>query len=117
MKSAGTKKRPVIVLWVKRTAIFFFSLSVLTVFLYAIGTAQEFMDRTQLLSLRLSVALGLCLAIDSLCGVVLNLWFFFQRREIRFLGNFGLYFVTGIFGSAMSTAAAFIIVASGGNGT
>jgi hypothetical protein len=117
MKPARPKKRPVIVLWIKRTAIFFFSLSVLTAFLYVIGTAQEFMDRTQLLLLRLSIILGLCLAMDSLCGVVLNFWFLFQRRKIRFLGSLGFYFVTGAFGAAMSTAAAFIIVTSGGNGS
>jgi hypothetical protein len=116
MKAGEPKKKPVIAILVKRTALFFFSLSGLTVFLYAIGTAQEFMDSTQLLLLRASVILGLCLAMDSLYGVILNLWLFIQKRQLRFFGSSGLYLITGALGAAMSIAAAFIIVAAGGNG-
>jgi hypothetical protein len=117
MKTAGLKKKPVIAVLVKRTVLFFFFLSVLTVFLYAIGTAQEFMDRTQLLLLHLSVVLGLCLAMDSFFGVILNIWFFIKERKFRFFGGSGIYFITGTLGAAMAIGAAFIIVASGGNGT
>jgi hypothetical protein len=117
MKTVGPKKKPVIAILVKRTVLFFFFLSVLTVFLYVIGTAQEFMDRTQLLLLRISVVLGLCLAMDSFYGVILNLWFLIHNRKIRFIGSSGIYFLTGILGALMAVAAAFIIVTSGGNGT
>jgi hypothetical protein len=117
MKTAGLTKKPVIAILVKRTVLFFFFLSLLTVFLYAIGTAQEFMDRTQLLLLRILVILGLCLAMDSFYGVILNIWFFIHNRKIRFFGSSGIYFITGALGAVMAIAAAFIIVASGGNGT
>jgi hypothetical protein len=117
MKTVGPKKKPVIAILVKRTVLFFFFLSALTVFLYAIGTAQEFMDRTQLLLLHMAVILGLCLAMDSLFGVILNLWFFVHNRKPQFFRSAGIYLITGAFGAVMAMAAAFIIVASGGNGT
>jgi hypothetical protein len=116
MKAGEPKKKPFIVILVKRTSLFFFSLSALTVFLYAIGTAQEFMDSTQLLLLRILVILGLCLAMDSLYGAALNIWFFIQKRQFQFAGSSGLYLLSGVLGAAMAIAAAFIIVAAGGNG-
>jgi len=117
MKIAGPKKKPVIAILVKRTVLFFFFFSALTVFLYVIGTAQEFMDRTQLLLLRIAVILGLCLAMDSFYGVILNIWFLIHGRKFRFFGSSGIYLITGALGAVMAIAAAFIIVASGGNGT
>jgi hypothetical protein len=117
MKAGELKNKPFIAILVKRTAFFFFSLSALTVFLYAIGTAQEFMDSTQLLLLRMSVVLGLCLAMDSIYGLVLNLWFFIKKRKIKLFGNSVFYIITGTLGAALAAAAAFIVVAAGGNGT
>jgi hypothetical protein len=108
-------KKPIIVILVRRAVLFFFFLCVLVVYFYGIGTAQEFMDRTQLLLLRLSVILGLSLAISSLYGTVLNVWLIVHKRKYRFLGAAGLYLVLGIFGIAIATLAAFIMVAAGGN--
>jgi hypothetical protein len=112
---ARPEKKPIIAIMVKRATLFFFFLSVVAAYLYGIGTAQEFMDRTQLMLLRLSVVLGLCLAVGSAYGIVLNVWFGFHRKKYRVLGSSGLYLFLGIFGSAMAILAAFIIVAAGGN--
>jgi hypothetical protein len=116
MKAGELKNKPFIAILVKRTALFFFSLSALTVFLYAIGTAQEFMDSTQLFLLRASVVLGLCLAMNGIYGLALNLWLFIQKRQLGFFGSSAFYIITGILGAALAAAAAFIIVAAGGNG-
>jgi hypothetical protein len=109
------EKKPVIAVLVKRAILFFFFLCALTVFLYGVGTAQEFMDRTQLLLLRLSVVFGLSLAVGSLYGIVLNCWFGFHDRKYRFFAGAGTYIALGLFGVAIATLAAFIIVAAGGN--
>jgi hypothetical protein len=115
MPSFRPEKKPVIAVLVKRAMLFFFFLCALTVFLYVIGTAQEFMDRTQLLLLRLSVVFGLSLAVGSIYGIALNCWFVFHDRKYRFFAGAGIYVVLGVFGGAIATLAAFIIVAAGGN--
>ncbi|MDR3122629.1 MAG: hypothetical protein LBU16_02490 [Treponema sp.] len=109
------EKKPVIAILVKRAILFFFFLCALTAFLYGIGTAQEFMDRTQLLLLRLSVVFGLSLGVGSLYGIVLNCWLVFRDRKYRFFTGAGIYIVLGLFGAVIATLAAFIIVATGGN--
>jgi hypothetical protein len=115
MPSFRPEKKPVIAILVKRAILFFFFLCALTVFLYGIGTAQEFMDRTQLMLLRLSVVFGLSLAVGSLYGIALNCWFVFYDRKYRFFAGAGVYILLGLFGAAIATVAAFIIVATGGN--
>jgi hypothetical protein len=115
MPSFRPEKKPVIAILVKRAILFFFLLCALTVFLYGIGTAQEFMDRTQLMLLRLSVVFGLSLAVGSIYGIALNCWFVFHDRKYRFFTGAGTYLVLGLFGAAIATLAAFIIVAAGGN--
>jgi hypothetical protein len=115
MPASRPLKKPLIAILVRRAALFFFFLCVLVVFLYSIGTAQEFMDRTQLLLLRVSVVLGLSLAVGSVYGIILSVWF--RGKENRFLGGIGLYTALGIFGTAIATLAAFIMVVAGGNGT
>ncbi|WP_010255534.1 hypothetical protein [Treponema primitia] len=117
MPASRPLKKPFIAILVKRAVLFFFLLSLLVVYLYGIGTAQEFMDRTQLLLLRLSVILGLSLAVSSIYGIILNVWIIVHDRKYRLLGGAGLYIALGIFGAVIATLAAFIIVAAGGNRT
>ncbi|MDR1597034.1 MAG: hypothetical protein LBR99_04945 [Treponema sp.] len=117
MPASRPLKKPFIAILVKRAVLFFFFLCVLVVYLYSIGTVQEFMDRTQLLLLRLSVIFGLSLGVGSIYGIILNVWVGFHNKKYRGLGGIGIYLVFGIFGAAIATLAAFIMVAAGGNGT
>jgi hypothetical protein len=117
MPASRPLKKPFIAILVKRAILFFFFLCILVVYLYSIGTAQEFMDRTQLLLLRLSIILGLSLAVGSIYGIILNVWFSFRYKKYRFFGGVGLYIVLGIFGAVIATLAVFIMVMAGGNGT
>jgi hypothetical protein len=117
MSASRPEKKPVIVILVKRAILFFFFLCVLTAFLYGIGTAQEFMDRTQLMLLRLAVVLGLSLAVSSLYGIALNFWLAVHDRKYRFFTGAGMYILLGLFGTLVATLAAFITVAAGGSGT
>jgi hypothetical protein len=117
MPASRPEKKPIIVILVKRAVLFFFFLCALTAFLYGIGTAQEFMDRTQLMLLRLSVVFGLFLGVGSIYGIALNFWLGFHDRKARFFGEAGIYIVLGIFGAVVAILAAFIIVVAGGNST
>jgi nitrate/nitrite transporter NarK len=111
------EKKPIIAILVKRTVCFFFILCFLTVFLYGIGTAQEFMDITQMFLLRVSVVLGLFQAVGSIYGLVLDLWFFFHDRKPRFLMGAAAYSILGVLGGLVAALGAFIVVVSGGSGT
>ncbi|AEF81964.1 hypothetical protein TREAZ_0350 [Leadbettera azotonutricia ZAS-9] len=98
-----------------RVVIFFFSMCLITLFLYAIGTAQGFMDSTQLVLLRIAAVLGLLLLIGALYGFALDLILYIRNRWLRFLGGGGIYLVLGAFGFAAAAVAFFIIAAAGGN--
>jgi hypothetical protein len=98
-----------------RVVLFFFLMCLITLFLYAIGTDQGFMDSTQLALLGIAAIAALMLLVASLYGLVLDLFLFYQNRWLRFLGGAGIYLVLGIFGFAAAAAAIFIITAAGGN--
>jgi hypothetical protein len=134
-------RKPLIFLLVKRGVSFFFLMDLLTVFLYAAGTAQEFTDPTQVLLLRLSVLFGLLLGCGAVYGITLNLYYFFgwntrQKKESRektpgapqrepatrfirpirwYLINMLFYVILGPLGLAVSLAMAFILSLTGGN--
>jgi hypothetical protein len=98
-----------------RVTVFFLLMGILTGFLYAIGTAQGFMDSTQLLLLRLTVWWGALLAVSSFYGLILKIIVFTRNKELRGLGGVPVYLVLGIIGIAGSCAALFIIIAAAGN--
>jgi hypothetical protein len=98
-----------------RVTVFFLLMGMLTVFLYAVGTVQGFMDSTQLLLLRLVVFWGALLGVSSFYGLVLKIVAFAGGRELRSLGGVLVYLVLGIIGLAALTAALFIITAAAGN--
>ncbi|MDR3167513.1 MAG: hypothetical protein LBT93_06180 [Treponema sp.] len=110
------QKKSILVLLVKRTVFFFFTMCVFTVFLYGIGTIQGFMDATQQIMLRLSIILGFSLAVGSIYGILLDLWVVLYERNHRFFWGIGGYMGMGLFGVAIAAVATFIVVVSRGNG-
>jgi hypothetical protein len=110
------KKKPILVILVKRTVLFFLTMCVFTIFLYGIGTIQKFMDATQQLMLRLIIILGFSLAAGSIYGILLDLWVVFYQKNRRFFGGMGGYIGMGLFGVVIAAAATFIVVVSRGNG-
>jgi hypothetical protein len=109
-------KKSILVILVKRAVFFFFTMCIFTVFLYGIGTIQGFMDITQQIMLHLAIILGFSLAVGSIYGILLDLWFVFYEKNRRFLGGIGGYIGMGLFGAVIATAATFIVVVSRGNG-
>ena len=108
-------KEKLLPILVNRTVIFFFIMCLVTLFLYFTGTIQGFIDSTQLSLLRLSVILGIFLAITSVCGMLLALGRFFMIKKYRYLLRAGAYLLLVIFGVATVLSAMFIITVSGGN--
>ncbi|MDR2078976.1 MAG: hypothetical protein LBP74_04560 [Treponema sp.] len=73
------------------------------------------MDTTQYVTLRLAIVMGFSLAVGSIYGILLDLWFIFRRKKYRFLWGIGGYISMGVFGVVIAALATFIVVISGGN--
>jgi hypothetical protein len=102
-------------LLVGRAVFFFLVMCLLTVFLYIVGTAQGFMDDTQLFLLRLGAALSTLLFLSALYGLVLNLLLFFREKRLAFIRGAGVYAFLGALGGIIAASALFIISTAGGN--
>jgi hypothetical protein len=100
---------------IKRTVFFFLALCFLNLFLYGIGTRQEFMDSTQLLLLYLSLITGFFLAAGSLYGFFLQLWRIFHEKSSPLLKGAGMYLGLFLVGMGVALFAVFIIVFAKGN--
>ncbi|MDR2184793.1 MAG: hypothetical protein LBO80_03875 [Treponema sp.] len=108
------KKKPLRFILAERVVFFFFSLCAFSFFLYGIGTAQAFMDATQLFLLRLSRITGFFLAAAACLGFVLEFWRGIVSKRRRFFGA-ALYLFFCFFGLAAAVLAAFITVVAEGN--
>ena len=108
-------KEKLLPILISRTVIFFSAMCLLTIFLYAAGTAQGFLDSTQFALLRLYVVLGIFLTAAAACGMLLDLGRLFKLKKIRYLLRAGGYMVLVIVGSVTALAALFIIAMSEGN--
>ena len=115
MKIHRVRQERLLPILVNRTAIFFFLMCLLTIFIYASGTVQDFIDTTQLFLLRLYVVLGVFLVITSAFGMLLDLLRFARLKKPRYLLRAGGYIFLAIFGVGTVLAVLFIITLSEGN--
>ena len=116
MKFTRLSKEKFLYLLVNRLAIFFFLMCLLTLFLYAAGTIQDFTDSTQLFLLNIYFILGLFLTIASVSGLLLDLNRFSRTKKTRYLLRAGGYVFLVVFGVVTVLAASAITAISGGNG-
>jgi succinate dehydrogenase hydrophobic anchor subunit len=100
---------------VKRGGLFFFFMSLFSVFLYYVGVRQRFMDPAQIMLLRISALSGLVLGVLSVYGIILDVCLLARGRGLRFLPGIALYFIAAVFGILTAVAAIFILVLAGGN--
>ena len=101
---------------ISRTTVFFFLMCLLTLFLYAAGTVQNFIDSTQIFLLRLYTVLGIFLAIIAIPGIFINLGRFFKAKKWRYLLRTGVYLLFVFFGAITVLAVLVIITMAEGNG-
>jgi hypothetical protein len=99
----------------KRIVFFLAIMSSLSMFLYGIGTAQDFLESTQMLLLRLAAALGLLLSIGSTCGFSLDLGYTFIERSPRFLLGAFAYIFAAALGISVTLFSHGILVLVAGN--
>ncbi|MDR2784413.1 MAG: hypothetical protein LBB83_00700 [Treponema sp.] len=123
-------RNPLILMLIRRGAIFFTLMGLFSVFLYGLGTLQEFTDPTQFMLIRLSIVFGLLLFCGAVYGFILNFAFFFRFRFLKtagplyaspgsghfhFFRNLWFYICLTILGLLIALSMAFILAITGGN--
>jgi hypothetical protein len=123
-------RNPLILMLLRRGVVFFALMSLFSIFLYALGTRQEFTDPTQFMLIRCSIVFGILLFCGAVYGLLLNLAFFFRYRFLKttnpaytrpgsgsfhFLQNLGVYMSLTILGLIIALGMAFILAITRGN--
>jgi hypothetical protein len=101
---------------INRMVLFFFVMGILTLFLYAAGTVQEFTDSTQFTLLAIYSVLGIFLTVTAISGIVLDLGRFISTKKGRYFLRAGGYLLLVVFGAVTVLAVMAILALSGGEG-
>ena len=109
------RRKPLILLLVKRAVFFLMVMCALSFFLYGIGTSQDFLESTQFGLLRLSSVLGLLLAVGSGYGVVIDVFYTFASRSKIFIWGAVAYACSALLGAVVALLANGILVVVSGN--
>ena len=103
-------QKPLIILLVKRVVLFIAFINILLIFLYAIGTAQVFLDSTQIMLLRWASSMGVLLFIGALYGFILDIYGAIRLRSARFLWGCLAYLSLSVLGAVLATSASAVLV-------
>ena len=87
------KSKPLLILLVKRVVFLLAAMGALSLFLYGIGTAQDFLESTQLALLHLSASIGILLFCAAACGFMLDVAYALTERAPRLLWGAFAYLV------------------------
>jgi hypothetical protein len=109
------KKTLLLIQLVKRTVIALTALCVLSIFLYALGTRIDFMDRTQLWLLRSISLFGLLMGIGAVYGFLLDLGYSIFSRQPHFMWGALVYVALSVSGIIVAGIANFILVTLSGS--
>ena len=114
MNFTGSIKEKLLYILVNRAVVFVFFMSLLTIFLYMIGTSQGFVDSTQLNLLKLYNVLAIFLVTTSICGIVLNIIRFLPQKKVKYILRAGCYLLLVLFGTVTVLIAQFVLTLSAG---
>jgi hypothetical protein len=109
------KSKPLPILLVKRVVLLLSIMGAVTIFLYGIGTAQDFLESTQLGLLRLSASLGILLFCAAACGFMLDVAYALVRRAPRNLWGAFAYLFAFALGVSIALFSNGVLVLVAGN--
>ena len=99
---------------INRTAVLFFIMCLLTLFLYLAGTIQGFVDETQFLLLKCYTVFGIFLSVASIPGIAIDFYRFLKTKKSRYALRAAGYTFLAVFGTATVFAAmAILAIATG----
>jgi hypothetical protein len=106
--------KPLIMILVKRAAIFAFTICAVSIFYWIVGSASSFLDETQSMLLGVMRVSSLGIVATSVIGLLLGLVFALARRyRLRALGVAGYAFAGMLGVSALYLAQSVIILSRG----
>lgn len=109
------RRKPLLVLLVKRAVLFLAVNCAVSLFLYAVGTSQDFLDETQVFLLRSTALLGLLSAIGAIYGCAVDLYAAVMMKSRRFLIGFAAYLLVAFCGLMVTMFSNALLVAVAGN--
>ncbi len=115
MKLSRPPEKPLLVLLVKSAVFLLFILSFVTAALYGFGSAQNFLDSTQVLLLRILSVTSLLLVIGSAYGIVLDVGLVWKKRQGRYTLGLMVYLFLGLLGLGVTILTSFIGALMAGN--
>jgi hypothetical protein len=109
-----TRDKPLILILVKRAAIFMFVICVVSIFYWVVGSESAFLDETQSMLLGVMRLSSLGIVVSSGIGILLALGFAAARRyRLRGLGMLGYALAAALGTSALYLAQSVIILSRG----
>lgn len=108
MKLSRPPEKPLLVLLVKSAVFLLFILTFVTAALYGFGSAQNYLDSTQILLLRILSITSLLLVIGSAYGIILDVGMLWKKREERYIFGLLVYVFLGILGLGITILSSFI---------
>jgi hypothetical protein len=110
----NAQDKPLLLILVKRAAIFLFVICAVSIFYWAVGSGSSFLDETQSMLLGVMRLSSLGIVASSIIGVALSIGFAAARRyRLRSLGLSG-YLLAAAFGTTALYLAQSVIVLSHG---
>jgi hypothetical protein len=106
--------KPIIMILVKRAAIFSFVICAVSIFYWIVGSLSAFLDETQSMLLTVMRVSSLGIVATSCVGLFLGLGFAAARRYgLRIMGLLGYAFAAILGVSALYLAQSVIILSNG----
>ena len=115
MKSISLFNEKIPAFIIGRVVTILFIICVFNGILFVIGAMRGFADQTLLVILNFSTITGALLLVSSFIGMVFYVGITIFKKEIRYLGRIGLFFLLMVLGGAISTTAYLLIIMSEGN--
>ncbi len=113
MKITRPVHKPFPVLLAKRVCLFLLFICALSLWLYALGNAQGFMEKTNLMLLGIAASAGVAAVFASIAGIILSLPLLFSGK-FRYMIGIVFYVLAAVLGCAAAVFSYFLLILAGG---
>lgn len=115
MKKSPEKQNPLLFWLLLSACLLALCLCVWNIRSYITGIRQDYPESTQIAALEKSTRLGIFLFTVSASSFLLCTWYLFKKKTGRYIASIAVCIPLIVIGILSAAAAAFILVAIGGN--